>query len=157
MKTEKIKALLKTVKTDPKAQVKLTGLTKPEDENGIIRYYAEAAKRLDFDVSEEEIREMLAEQIKTVNVRTEAAAAGIESLPDNELDEVAGGDIDYPCSNSLKQKYECKYTYKDRENCWNDDACDKNFLLYQYYQCEHNYAGHTCSAADALDCSSFMF
>jgi len=146
---EKIKDLLKKVKKDPEAQAKLADLTKPEDENGIIRYYAEAAKRLGFDITEADLREMIAAHTKERLEKSENAAEQINAVQDNELEMVAGG--------SAGKHEECMDTFQDGENCWSLDGCDVTISLYPNYSCQHNYYGHVCGDKESFDCSSFIF
>ena len=91
MAIEKVKELLKAVKTDPEAQAKLSGLAKPKDEDGAIRYYAEAAKLLGFNVTEKDIREAVAAASKEQEKKT---AADMEKLADNDVVKATGGEED---------------------------------------------------------------
>ena len=153
MAIEKIKELLKAIKTDPEAQAKLAGLVKGESEDGIVRFYAEAAKLLGFDVSEDELRAAVADAAQGRAEKTEAAAEKVSALADEALEQVAGGNYVYCVSTSGK----CNDTYKDKENCWSDDGCDHTVNLYAGYQCENNYAGTTCGNESKYDCSSCIF
>lgn len=156
MAIEKVKELLKAVKTDPEAQAKLSGLAKPEDEDGAIRYYAEAAKLLGFDVTEKDIREMAAALAKEQKNKTEAAAGRVEALPDDELEKTAGGDYCYnnitycgnpsmacyPPSTPTPSKPVCSNTFQQRENCWFNDGCDMIINVYSTYECANDFRGH---------------
>ena len=135
------------MKTDTEVQEKISALTKPEDQDGSIRYYAQAAKLLDMDVTEDDIREMLAQAMKTNAEKTQAAAAVIEAVPDSELDQVAGG----------KNITTCHDTFEQRENCWFDDGCDMQINMYSNYECSKNHYGHTCGDKEMLTCDSFIF
>ncbi len=157
MAIEKIKELLKAVKTDPEAQAKLQGLTKPADEDGIIRYYAEAAKKLSFDVTEADLRAFLAEATADRTGKTEDAAAKVQALQDDELAQAAGGGRSggsVHCDNNYSS---CVDTYRQRENCWFNDGCDLDHNHYSDYLCEHNYNGHICGDAESQDCSQVFF
>ena len=151
MSMGKVKELLKAVKTDPKAQEALQGLTRPQDEEGIIRYYTEAVKKLGFDVTEVEIRETVANLARERQDETETAVSRIEALPDDALEQATGG------AGNLHSNDICEDTYEHRENCWANDGCDTNSNIYPKYECEHNYKGYTCGSKDSFDCSQFMF
>lgn len=71
MVLEKVKELAKAVKSDPKAQETLQGLIKSADKDGIISFYADAAKRLGIDVTAENIRETIAKEGRNQKDRTE--------------------------------------------------------------------------------------
>ena len=60
--------------------------------------------------------------------------AGIRELPDEALDEVAGG----------KDNPACKSTYQDYENCWYDDGCDNIFQIYDEYICHRGFFTDHC-------------
>ena len=91
MKIEKVKEFLKAVGTDPEAQKVLQQLDRSADVEGIIRYCAEAAKRLGFDLTEEEIREGF-QAVETERRKKTADASGeIEDLSDDEIENAAGG------------------------------------------------------------------
>ena len=162
MAIEKVKELLKAVKTDPEAQAKLSGLTKPSDEEGAIRYYAEAAKLLGFDVTEKDIREAVAAASREQKNKTEAAAGRVEALSDDEMARASGGDYEPPpyvdpdiCLNNMKcgnpsmacyppwtptpSEPVCANTFQDRENCWFNDGCDMIINVYADYECASNF------------------
>ena len=148
MAVEKIKELLKKIKTDTKAQEALQGLIKPADQDGVIHYYAEAAKKLGFDVTEQDIRDAVTDAMKEIAGRTEAAAGQIEALTDEVLEKAAGGKKDHS---------ECMDTFKDKENCWSNDGCDHYVHGYGNYECQHNDRGHSCGEKEQLQCSSVLF
>ena len=91
MKIEKVKEFLKAVGTDPEAQKSLQQMNKYEDVEGIIRYCAEAAKRLGFELTEEEIREGFQAMEAERRKKTAAVSNEIEELPDAEMKAVTGG------------------------------------------------------------------
>lgn len=95
MAIDKVNELLKAVMTDPDAQAKLQDLTRPTDEEGIIRYYAEAAKLLGSDVTEADVREVITGFPMEHQTGTGAAADRIKMMPDDSLDQVAGGYLLY--------------------------------------------------------------
>ena len=91
MATEKVHELIRTIRTDPKAQELLKGIAVPMDQDGLIRYYAEIAKRLGADVTEADIRETIKEEERIQKERTEKASAEIQALTDDETETVSGG------------------------------------------------------------------
>ena len=128
MAFEKIKELAKAVKTDPKAQETLQGLIKSADEDGIISFYADAAKRLGIKLTAEDIRETIAKEGRNQKDRTEKTSADVQALTDDETENVAGGsacigylevnyDVDPECGVQVKE-------YKDQGNQW----CDSSFV-----------------------------
>ena len=91
MAIEKVKELLKTVGTDPEAQKALQQMDKSADMEGIIRYFAEAAQRLGFDLTEEEIREGFQAVETERRKKTADASEEIVDLPDDEMGYASGG------------------------------------------------------------------
>ena len=59
--------------------------------------------------------------------RRKKTAGKIELLSDQDLEEVAGGG----------DHWDCEFTYKDRENCWAEDACDAVLIDYDSYLCKY--------------------
>ena len=49
-----------------------------------------------------------------------------------ENDSVAGGVV---------MPHDCKDTFKDEENCWFNDGCDKTINKYPDYRCKRQYQG----------------
>lgn len=166
MVIDKVRELLKAVKTDPKAQEALQGLVKPADENGIIRYYAEAAKRLGYNVTEADLRETLTEAAKERAEKTESMAADIQALPDEALERTSGGintryiDHHDECVSAVgdwMEIVECYSSFEDRENCWQHDACDSSQNRYSGYLCGQHYNGRQCQSKEQFDCGAFIF
>ncbi|MBR5110630.1 MAG: hypothetical protein IK099_10580 [Clostridia bacterium] len=135
MANEKIKELLKAIQADPKANETLREIIKAEGEDGIVRYLMEAAKKSGFTVTEAEIREAFEAEAKARMKKTEEAAADIQALPDDALVKAAGG---------KKGHSNCKDTFLDKENCWYNDGCDKNYQDYDDYVCHNNYKDQHC-------------
>ena len=155
MAIEKIKELLKAIKTDPEAQAKLGGLVKPSDEDGIVRFYAEAAKKLGFEISEADVRAAVADAAQLCAEKTEAAAEQLSALADDALEQVSGGSkVIQKCPNLANT---CQDTYADKENCWTKDGCDKSIQYYSGYICDHNSRGSTCADPSTFDCRQVMF
>ena len=128
MKIETIRAFQEALKDNPTAQEMVRNTPEPENMEGRCRLYAKIAEQLGFDLTEQDLAEYVEEMQRRRSERTEAEAEKIEQLPEDELDEVAGGG-DHP---------ECKDTYKDKENCWSNDGCDLVYHKYDGYQCHLN-------------------
>ena len=88
MAIEKVKELLETVKTNPKAKELLKGAGEPKSEEDMIRLCAEIAPKLGFDITEAEIRAGVAEMERQ---RREKTSAGIETLSDEDAEKASGG------------------------------------------------------------------
>ena len=91
MAAEKVQEFLRRVRTDPAAHEALKGLAAPADQEGLVRYYAEIAKRLGADVTEEDLRKTVLEEERIRKERTEKASAEIQALTDDETEAVSGG------------------------------------------------------------------
>ena len=125
MFTESAGKFMEALKNDPKAKELLKGMSKPKTKEEIIAAYIDLAGKLGITLSEEDAESFVAEE-KDVASRSEIAAKAIQALPDDELENVAGGKGDNP---------ECKDTYEDRENCWITDGCDILIIGYEDYSC----------------------
>ncbi len=151
MAIENVKDLLKTIRTDTKAQAKLAGLDKAEGEDGTIRYFAKAAKILSFDVTEADLRAFLEAQSAAQVVRTENAAEQIKELGNDELEAASGG------GRGRGEVFDtCHYSFKNFENCWVHDGCDVENQHYEGYMCRHNYAGIQCGTKESQACDEFV-
>ena len=133
MAAEKMKEIIQAITTDPKAQELLNSVAQPEDIDSEVCVYADIAKQLGYDITEEDLKVYLERLADSLIVRTEEAAAGIQELPNETLEQVAGG---------KKEHDDCKDTYRDYENCWLNDGCD---LVYNDY---NNYVCHNVSWVD---------
>ena len=120
MSDNKLKELLKKLDKDPEARKKVEDLEKPTDEKGVIAYYLEVAKRLEADLSEEDIQQAFAEMLKERQSKTNAAVEKVGAMSDEALAEVTGG----------KYTQKCKDTYLKTENCWFNDRCNFAINLY---------------------------
>ena len=116
---------------DPKAGEWMKGRARPENTEDEIGIYVEIAEKLGLDLKADEFREYLQRAEQACRDRTEKAADMIQVLPDDELDQVAGGEA-------------CKSTYQDYENCWYDDGCDNIFQIYNEYICHRGFFTDHC-------------
>jgi len=120
-----IAKILGGLRNNPEAQAMMKDRARPESPEEEVREYTETARKLGYDVTEEDLRNYLAETWTALRQRTEASAGRIRELPEEELGEAAGGG----------DHKECYDTYKDRENCWWTDGCDMIHENYHGYQC----------------------
>ena len=143
MAIEKAKELIRAIETDPRTQEALQGLAKPADEDGIIQYCVEAAKLLNCEVTEADIRDAVAALAKERTEQTERAAAGVQGLPDDELAQAAGGGNSYwvphykECQSAVGEYSElivCRYDYVQGHICLENDACRSNSYRYSNFE-----------------------
>lgn len=114
---------------DPGSIASLMPKEKPETEEGLIAAYVQVAKKLNCEVTQEELKAAYEDICKAVAARTEVDESGVQKISLEELDQVAGGLFDDG------DHVECKSTYKHRENCWFVDACDNTIFDYKGYWC----------------------
>ena len=119
-----------TLQKDPDSIASLMPKEKPETEEGLIAAYVEVAKKLNCEVTSEELKAAYEDICRAVAARTEADENSVQDISPEELDQVAGGLFGGDGDHS-----ECKSTYKHRENCWFIDACDKAIYSYKGYWC----------------------
>ena len=91
----------------------------PGTEEARIAAYVDIANKLGIGLTVEEVKEYLATSI-------EESASEID---DTELSHLVGG------------KEICAESYKDRENCWRNDACDNKSNIYADYSCSWSNKG----------------
>ena len=100
---------------------------KQENPEDVPAFWAEVLAEKGCNVSSDEIASFIREAEEERRKKTQENAGKIDEVPDEMLGEVAGGG-DHP---------NCFYTYKDRENCWQFDACDMVNMIYAGYICKH--------------------
>lgn len=147
MAIEKVKEILEKIINDPKAQELFNGLKQPESEEEKAVKMIEVAKQLGYDLKAEDLKEYLKDAVAARKEKTEAQADAIQKLDDSELETAAGGG----------GNPDCKYTYRDEENCWWNDACDLNHRMYASYICSHNHNNKVCSLLDMVKCQELYF
>ena len=91
MSAEKTLELLKKLKEDPKAKELLNGLKKPVSADDVITCYAQIAAKLGYDITAEEIREVVNQEEARRKSETEKIASDIKALNDDDVENVAGG------------------------------------------------------------------
>ena len=106
---------LQEMKSDQELAEKVRAAIMGEDADPEANFSSVAAG-LGFDFSKDELHEAAKELHETELEQAE----GME-MSEEELDEVAGG-VYHSC--------ECKSTYTDGENCFNDDECKRSYHYY---------------------------
>ena len=103
MLTESAKKFMDALKNDPKAKELLKDMPKPETKEAVMTAYIDLAGKLGITLSEEDVK-CFVEEEKDVAARSENAAKAIQELPDDELDNVAGGwsGAEGNCDNTYK-------------------------------------------------------
>ena len=112
MAIEQVKKLLEAIKSDPKAQELLQGVSEPKSEEDMIRLCAEIAPKLGFDVTEADIREAVAAMSRE---RMEKTAADVEKLPDDDVAQAAGGALWHNEDAPDGHEYGCVLCYHSEE------------------------------------------
>lgn len=141
----KAKEFFEKLGTDAKAKEFFKGKAQPETADELVATYLDAAKQLGYDITEEDIIAYLKEKADEVKTGTDKAAKAVQALPDDALQNVAGGSGDH--SN-------CKDTFQDKENCWATDGCDFTWNSYDDYVCKRNNKDYHCGSSYALKCDS---
>lgn len=96
MATDKVSAFLKQLRTDPRAGKLLGGEAEPGNEEALLSAYAQAAKKLGYDLTEAELLEAIREKAQACRDKAEAAAETIRALSDEDVEDVSAGSIHYP-------------------------------------------------------------
>ena len=148
MAIEKVKETLEKLMSDPKAKELFKGLEPPKSEEEKARKLIEAAKKLGYDLNAAELADYLKKAAADRKEKTDAQAQAIQKLDDSELEKAAGG----------RDHDTCQDTFKDKENCWRNDACDLNYITsYPDYLCNHNHQGRMCLDKAMMDCQEILF
>jgi len=151
MNHEKVIEFLKALKEHESAEEMIRKYPEPETAEDRIRIYAQIAGEMGHDVSEEDLKEYVAAKEKHLREKAEAASEEIQELPADDLSSVAGG----------KGHSNCKDTYKDKENCWVNDACDIVNHHYKGYQCHYNnecaHQNFTCGNSWYEKCGYYYY
>ena len=129
-----VKRFFEMLDNDASAKALLAG-EKPDNEAEFYGAYVNAATELGFTVSADDIKEELEAREAAVAAKTDETIGGMCELSAEEMDNVAGGAV---------IPHECKDTFKDEENCWISDGCDKYNNNYPDYRCKrHNKDNET--------------
>lgn len=88
MAADKAKEFFARIETDPKAKELLSGAKEPKTEEEFIGVCMKLASQTGFEVTSDEIRDAIDTMTQK---RREKTAAGIQLLPDEELESATGG------------------------------------------------------------------
>ena len=97
-----------------------------------------AAEKCGYEFTPEELKEVFQERTQDTD-----KFAGAE-VDERELKAVAGGSDDENCTNDYwctrtnTKHHDCKYSFKNFENCWHNDGCDNVYRMYDAYLCKHS-------------------
>lgn len=127
MGKDNVRELFEELISNEKTRELLKDREKPETIGEVADTYEKIAKELGIDLTAEEIRTIVQEEEETRKVKTDDVAKAIFELQDSELDGVTGGD---------GYDERCRYSFKDKENCWFQDACDGAWHNYDNYICK---------------------
>ena len=131
MSLENAKLFLENLNTNEQVMEKLKTISLEDTDQ--TPELAAIARNSGYDVTDGEMEEFLAKAIQKRKKDTDAAAIKIAMIDDDELEAVAGGGDHDTCSD----------TYKDDENCWNNDSCKHVINMY-------------CAQNDSI-CDSYAF
>ena len=145
MANEKVLEVLKTLKADPRAKELSKELEKPTSLDGTVTFYAQIAKKLGYEISEEDIREIWKLEEEKKKGKTDKAVADMEALDDDELETVDGGfyyvyEVElrpwYQGGTRYYRVFDCCFDFTDDDCIW-EDACD--FFNVMYFDCKSSY------------------
>ena len=88
MANDKVNELLAKLQADPEA---LGEIAKLADEESAVRFFVDAAQKHGVDLTEDEIRATVAEEMKARAALSDAAAAKLRQVGEGDLEAVAGG------------------------------------------------------------------
>ena len=126
MAIEKVKELLKALKTDPKAKELLKDVLEPRSEEDMIRLCAEIAPKLGFDITADEIRAGVAALAQDRRDRT---AADVHKLSDEDVSQAEGGALWHNEDAPDGHEYGCVVFYHGEEwQIQNGYSCNMNHL-----------------------------
>lgn len=145
MNRELVRTFLETIASNKELSKEVMEKSIGKSSDEIIKYYAELAPTMDFNLSEEDFRDFFDNGDNSLKERTDSTIAKIEELDVNELSGISGGYDGIIHSHPDK----CDYSFKDRENCWFTDGCDQIFLSYgDDYVCHSRTSVFDCGMGD---------
>ena len=145
MSAEKTLELLKKLKEDPKAKELLDGLKNTASADDVITCYAQIAAKLGYDITAEEIREVVNQEEARRKSETKKATSDIQALNDDDVENVAGGvywnkasEMTRPGTLNIIYVREegCRWDFTDDDCTW-FDACEKISTIY--FACTGKY------------------
>lgn len=129
-----IAEILEKIRGDEEAQKFLKENGPAETLEETAELWSSAAAGMGYEIDAKEIREYMNDAESSLKQKAKENGEMIEALSDEELEQVAGGG-DHP---------DCKSSFKDRENCWFNDACDVINKKYSDYKCHYNLKDVAC-------------
>ena len=102
MSKESAIKFLRELRTNEKAKELLKGKEKPKSKEDVIKAYVEIAAALGEDISAEDIAKALEEIEIEIHHNAEVLSADIVELDDDDIENVAGGEIDLGCQNDFE-------------------------------------------------------
>ena len=142
MSKENAIEFLEQLRENEIAEQKMKRKGKFEDSKSMAQALSEVASEMGKEISPEDFAKALEVHEGEMRRRTDSVISDIESIADEELENVAGGKRD---KYFLYGRWTCKYT-QDGNACWLNDACNVSRF---YYYCKGNY--------NAIDCTIFNF
>ena len=121
---ENAKKFFEEVLKTKEAQTLLASVEKPKTEQEIMEAYLDVAKKLNVELTAEDIQAYITASSACVE-DTDAV-----EVDDKELERIAGGRACHVFNT-------CKDTYLQQENCWWNDGCDQVYNGYTYYKCKY--------------------
>ena len=135
MEKSEIAKILEEVRANPDVVEELREQDSPGTLEEVAAVWTKAAVSLGHSVSEEEISAYIREAEEEMRRKAQDTKDEIETLSEQELEDVAGG----------KGHSQCQVSYKDKENCWIADGCDNVAVVYPGYKCHKLFEG-TCKS-----------
>ena len=144
---------LKALSESAEIKAYLQHYTLPEgmdNEDGLVA----VAAHFGYEISKEELVKAFDKKAEKLDSARQAAEKAISELSLDDLDNVAGGDGVYVgvanclgtptpavyVEEELGEKHDnCRFSFRDKENCWLEDACDITFMGYLDYVCNNKY------------------
>ena len=127
---------LKAVKQDPMAMKTFEEISKSYINRNMAAILSDVAKKLNYDISSEDISEALKQEDAAVKSATDKNVESILEVDDDELSEVAGGEDLYTRScttRHLRLKSEgCIDTATFWNICYSADNCYFFAIVYYY-------------------------
>ena len=116
----------------------------------MIICYAQIAAELGYDITAEEIREVVNQEEARIKAKTEKIASDMKELNDDDVEEVAGGGSKYKVQGKIFEG--CAYAQDGL--CVANDAC---FNAHFVYACDKDWSDPNCDIAYLCDGLIMMF
>ena len=136
MSKENAIKFLKEYRDNEEAVKILKQYPEPKTLDEAITQVFETAGKLGIQITKEEMMEALQELKEERKAKTDAATNDLQSLDDDDLEDVAGGVYYYNSNNFNKRSEGCYEDFTDTE-CFNNDACKYDMIMY--YDCPDLY------------------